>query len=194
MPFVKLVDPADAPPETQAAFEAGAQAYGKVLDAWRMIAHNPGAFEAYFPFVRSVFAPGALDQRIKELTAVRVTLLNHCRYSLTHRLFSARKQGISDHELLGLIEVDEERYTEAELAALAFADELTTRPHAMTFRENPQGVSPETLERVRSLFSDPEIAELALSVSLWNMLTRLFRVMDFDLDMPAPPPEMDAVL
>jgi alkylhydroperoxidase family enzyme len=194
MPFVKLVDPRDTAADVRATFEEGGRLYGKVLDAWRMIAHKPEAFVAYFPFVRSIFAPGELDQRIKELTAVRITLLNHCRYSLTHRLYSARNYGISEEDLLGLIDVDEDRYSEAELAALAFAEELTTRVDDVTFRENPQGVSAETLERIRARFSDTEIVELALSVSLWNMLTRLFRVMDLDMDMAIPPPEMDAAL
>jgi hypothetical protein len=30
-----------------------------------------------------------------------------------------------------------------------------------------------------------------MSVSLWNALARFHRVMDFELDMPAPPPALD---
>jgi hypothetical protein len=30
-----------------------------------------------------------------------------------------------------------------------------------------------------------------MSIAVWNALSRFHRVMDFDLDMPAPPPYLD---
>ena len=88
----------------------------------------------------------------------------------------------------------EHDYSPAEQAALAFAEELTTQVDDISYAENPQGVGAETLQRVKEHYSDAEIAELALSVSLWNALTRFHRVMDLELDMPAPPPELDSAL
>lgn len=196
MPLVRMVERDEVPPDTQQTFDAGEQKYGQVLDAWRVIAHNPAIFEAYLPFVQAVFGPGALDARTKQLSAVRVTLLNHCRYSLSHRVTAARAQGIPDEDLIALAHLDEnrDRFTEAELAALDFTDELTTRVDDVSSKDEPLGVSRETLARVRGIFSDAELVELAMSVSLWNLLTRFLRVMDFELDMQPAPPELEAVL
>lgn len=196
MPLVRMVERDEVPPSTQQTFDAGVKLYGKVLDAWRVIAHNPAVFDTYLPFLQAVFAPGALDARIKQLSAVRVTLLNHCRYSLSHRVDAARKQGIPDEDLIALARLDQnrDRFTEKELAALDFTDELTTRVDDVSSNDEPLGVTADTLARVRNMFSDAELVELAMSVSLWNLLTRFLRVMDFDLDMQAAPPEMEAVI
>jgi alkylhydroperoxidase family enzyme len=131
-----------------------------------------------------------LDVRIKELTAVRVGLLNHCRYTVCHRVNSSRNNGIPDEDLLGLLDPDNHDFTDAERAALAFADELTTNMTSVSYADNRQGVSADTLVRLKAHYSDAEISELTLSVSLWNALTRFHRVMDFELDMPEPLAEM----
>lgn len=196
MPLVRMVDRDEVPADVRATFDEGEKKYGKVLDAWRVIAHNPGIFKTYFPFLQSVFAPGALDQRTKQLSAVRVTILNHSRYALSHRLDASKKDGIPEEDLVALGDLDRnrDRFTEAELAALDFTDELTTRTDEVGFREEPVGVSKETISRLQEQLKDAEIVELAMSVSMWNFLSRFLRVMDFDLDMDPPPPELDAVI
>ncbi len=194
MTLVRLVTKEEVPPEVRAVYESGEQQYGKILNTWRAIGHNPAIFQAYLPYLRAVFGPGALDQRIKELTAVRVGLLCHCRYTVSHRVSSSLKQGIDEADLLGLLNPAGHSFSEREQAALAFAEELTTRVDDVGYAENPQGVRPATLVRLKQLFSDAEITELALSVSLWNALARFHRVMDFELDMPAPPGALDAAL
>jgi len=194
MALIRLVDKDEVPTEVRAVFESGEQKYGKILNTWRAIAHNPAIFRAYLPFLMAVFAPGALDQRIKEISAVRVGILNHCRYTVSHRVNSSRNQGISDKDLIGLLNPAQHNFSPAEQAAMDFTDELTTQVDDVSYVENPQGVKAETLQRLKAHFSDAEISELALSVSLWNALARFHRVMDFELDMPVPPAEIDTAL
>jgi alkylhydroperoxidase family enzyme len=55
-------------------------------------------------------------------------------------------------------------------------------------------VSKQTISRVEQHFGDAEIVELAMSVSMWNLLSRFLRVMDFELDMEPPPPELEAAI
>lgn len=111
-----------------------------------------------------------------------------------HRVASSRKQGIPDQDLVGLLDPPRHNFSEAEQAALAFTEELTTQVDDISYADNPQGVRVDTLQRLKDHFSDTEIAELGITVGLWNALSRFHRVMDFDLDMPAPPPELDNAL
>lgn len=194
MAFIRLVEKDEVPPEVRAVFESGEKRYGKVLNTWRAVAHNPGVFQAYLPYLMAVFGPGAVNQRIKDLTAVRVGLLNHCRYTVSHRVNSSRAQGIPEADLIGLLNPQEHDFSVAEKAAIAFAEELTTQVDDISYADNPQGVSAGTLKGLKDHYSDTEIAELTLSISLWNALTRFHRVMDLELDMPAPPPELDSAL
>ncbi len=191
MELVELIDLENSPDEMGEALKAGRDAYGQMLNTWRAIAHSPVVLEAYLPYVRAVFGPGSLDQRTKDLVAVRVCYLNECRYSLSHRVASARRQGISDTDLAGLANPESHPFSEAEKAALAFADELTLGPTSVTYEDRPQVVSASTLAAIKQLYSDAAINDLAISVGLWNMLTRYHRVMGLELDMPPPPAFLD---
>jgi AhpD family alkylhydroperoxidase len=191
MAWIELVDPADAAGELAEAFAAGEVVYGKVLETWKAVAHVDGAFPAYLPYLRAAVGPGRVGARIKDLTAIRVGLLNGCRYTVSHRVASARRTGVAEEEILAVAEGSEASSDERLSAAMAFAEELTLAPPIVAPADAPQAVAPNTLVRMKALFDDPEIAEIALSVSLWNALARFHRVMAFELDMPEPPPELD---
>lgn len=191
MAWVELFDPATATGETADALASGEATYGQVLEAWKGVALVDDAFPAYMAYMKAVVGPGAVPARIKDLAAIRVSLLNGCRYSVSHRVASARRNDVSEADILGVADPATAGYDEPTAAALAFAEELTLGPPARSVGELPQAVTPATLERVKAVFDDARCAELALSVSLWNALSRFHRVMDLDLDMPAPPPELD---
>jgi AhpD family alkylhydroperoxidase len=191
MAWVELADPDEATGETATSLAAGAAAYGTVLEAWKAIALVDGAFPPYLAYLRAVVGEGALDVRIKDLTAIRVGLLNGCRYSVSHRVASARRNGVDEREILAVAAPTSEVFDEPTLAALAFTDELTLAPPSVSVAEAPQAVTARTLDRVTAVYDDRQRAELALCVSLWNALTRFHRVLALDLDMPEPPAELD---
>lgn len=191
MTWIELVDPETAEGELAEAFAAGEAIYGKVLEAWKAVAHVDGAFQHYLPYLRAAVGPGRVDARIKDLTAIRVALLNGCRYSVSHRVSAARKAGVEDSEIVGVADPDAAGYEERLLAAMAFAEELTLAPATTPPSQAPQAVGRATLERMKASFIDPEIAEIALSVSLWNALSRFHRVLALPMDMDDPPAELD---
>lgn len=191
MTLVRLLDPQEADPAVAPTLESGLAQYGVVLNTWRALLHRPSIFTAYLPYLRAVAGPGVLDQRIKELTAFRVAIANHCRYSASHRVRAARAAGVTDEELAALARDELDGFSEAEQAALEFARELTVLPASVRFGRDPQAVDNAVLEQVQALFSDPEIVELTANISLWNALTRFHRVMGLPLDMPPPPPAVE---
>lgn len=193
MAWARLFDPSEATGELAAALEKGEAAYGQVLEAWKAIALVDGAFPAYLAYLPTVVGPGHVPVRIKDLTAARIGLLNGCRYSVSHRVAAARRNGVSERDILGVADPAAADYDEPLAAAMAFAEELTLLPPTTSPDEAPQGVSTATLERVAAVFDDAARTELALACSLWNALARFHRVMALDLDMPAPPAELDRI-
>ena len=191
MTWIELVDPETADGELAEAFAAGEAIYGKVLEAWKAVAHVDGAFPNYLPYLRSAVGPGRVDARIKDLTAIRVALLNGCRYTVSHRVTSARNAGVDEAEIVRVADPETAGYEERLAAAMAFAEELTVAPATTPPAQAPQAVSPATLERMKAAYTDPEIAEIALSVSLWNALSRFHRVLALQMDMADPPVELD---
>jgi AhpD family alkylhydroperoxidase len=193
MAWVRLLDPVEATGELAAALAQGEQAYGQILEAWRAVALVEGVFPVYGPYFRAVTGPGRVPLRIKDLVAIRIGLLNGCRYSVSHRVASARRNGVGEQAILGTADPDGAGYEEPLAAAMAFAEELTVGLPASSVASVPQGVSEQTLARVAASFDDAQRAELALTCSLWNALTRFHRVMGLELDMPAPPAVIDPV-
>jgi AhpD family alkylhydroperoxidase len=168
----------------------GAKAYGQVLNTWAAIGNSPGLFAAYLPFLRQLNGPGELDVRIKDLTAVCVAVLNHCRYTTSHRCKSALANGVTADELTAVARGDFASFNERDRIALKLAREMTLSIPAATYGDNATGVSTTILKDAEKSFGPGELVELTMAISVWNALSRFHRVMAFELDMPEPPAEV----
>src|SRR3546814_12682501 len=85
MTLVPLVEGDDFASDDQTAMQAARSGYGQLLYTWQAIANSPGLFSAYLPFLQKVAGVGDLDVQLKILVALRVAVLNHCDYTLSHR-------------------------------------------------------------------------------------------------------------
>jgi AhpD family alkylhydroperoxidase len=189
LPDQEDIDPADLP-----AIETGLAAFGHLLHTWQAVATVPGLFSKYFPYLRTLTGPGPLDQRVKELTAVQVAMLNHCRYTVCHRSFSARAKGVTDAELVAIAANDLVGFSETERLALEFTRAVTLDVPAVTAAENRVGIDQTLRQRVSDAFAPDQLVELLMSISLWNAIARFHRVLDLDLDLPDAPAEVGALL
>lgn len=190
MAWVELPDPAEAEGSLADAFARGEARYGQVLQAWRAVGMVDGAFEAYLPYLSAVVGPGAVPIRIKDLSALRVAILNRCRYTISHRVASARRNDLDEADIMAMADPSVADLDEPLRAALALTDAMTLGPPTTSFADAPQGVDAAVLERCKAAFDDRQLAELTLSISLWNALSRFHRVLGLDLDMPEPPPAL----
>lgn len=194
MALVELVAPEAASADVIPILESGRAQYGTVLATWRALLHRPTIFATYLPYLRAVAGPGDVSQRTKDLSALQVALLNHCRYSTSHRAGAARASGASEAHLAALARGDMTPFSAEERVAIEYATQLTMQPPVVDFHASRQGVEADLLRRVRDAFTDPQIVELTASICLWNALSRFHRVMDFELDMPPPPAALEEVL
>jgi alkylhydroperoxidase family enzyme len=194
MSLVPLIDPADVDEYDRPTMEIGETAYGKQLNTWRAIAQRPGMFAAYLPFIRAVAGPGSVPMRIKDLTAIYVCVLNHCRYSTSHRCASAAAQSVPDADVVAVATGNHDHFEPELRLALELARVMTLDFPAQSITDAPSGIDMPLREQLQQTFTPGELAELTMSISLWNALSRFHRVMDLELDMPAPPPAVDGVL
>ncbi|HXG40459.1 MAG TPA: carboxymuconolactone decarboxylase family protein [Candidatus Limnocylindrales bacterium] len=194
MTLVRLLEPEEADPAARATLDDIATRYGTVLATWRALLHRPPIFVAYVPYLRAVAGPGVVEQRTKELAALRVAIANHCRYTASHRVRAARAAGVTDDELDALAADRLDGFAERERVAIEYARELSVCPPVVGYEASPQAVDDRLLGRVREVFSDAEIVELTADICLWNALARFHRVMGFPLDMPAPPQSIEEAL
>jgi AhpD family alkylhydroperoxidase len=189
LPEKENMDPEDLP-----AIDTGLAAFGHMLHTWQAVANVPGLFSKYFPFLRTLTGPGALDQRVKEITAVQVAVLNHCRYTVSHRCFSAQGKGVTEEELIKIAANDLQSFSETERLALEFTRAVTLDVPSITASASATGVDETLRERVKEAFEPEQLVELLMSISLWNAIARFHRVLDLDPDLPDAPAEVNALL
>ncbi|MET8413064.1 carboxymuconolactone decarboxylase family protein, partial [Streptomyces sp. NPDC005195] len=178
----------------QPALAQGVNMYGDVLNTWAGIGNSPGLLAKYLPFLGQLNGPGALEQRIKELVAVRIAVLNHCRYTASHRCTSALAKGVELDELAAVASGELKGFTEQERLALQLAEEMTVALPKAPVESSPTGVSASVRDDVQRMFDAPELVELVMCISMWNALSRFHRVMAFELDMPEAPAPVAAWL
>lgn len=190
-PLVNLLTAADVDGPVREIVDSGLAQYGQLLNTWGALLNRPEIFAAYLPFLRAVAGPGLVDARLKDLSALLVGHLNGCRYTVSHRTTSARRNGASEAELVLVTTRQWAAFPRHEALAFEYTARLTVDPVSVPYAAQPQLVPDELLAELKSLYTDPQIVELTMSIAVWNALARFHRVMGFALDMPAPPLAID---
>ena len=76
-----------------------------VNNFWKVLAHDPALLKRTWDTLKQVMAPGALDPLVKEMVYIAVSATNGCEYCTYSHTASARKQGMSEEQLMELLAV-----------------------------------------------------------------------------------------
>ena len=80
MARLSAVDPAAADASLKSLFDDFIRERGAVPNMFRTLAHDPELLKTWFAAFRATLREAAVTTRVKEIVAVRVSHLNHCRY------------------------------------------------------------------------------------------------------------------
>lgn len=80
MPRIKPLHPDDAPAEARPTLEGFFKARGSVPNMFRTMALRPAVMRTAADHMDAIFTDSAVEPKVLELVAVRVSLLNSCRY------------------------------------------------------------------------------------------------------------------
>ena len=72
---------------------------------WKMIANDPETLERTWNSLNQVMKKGALNQLVKELIYIAVSMTNSCEYCIRSHSSAAKKRGMTDKMLKELIAV-----------------------------------------------------------------------------------------
>lgn len=187
MSFVRLVEFDELQGTARDMAESGLAQYGQLLNTWRALLHRPDLFTAYLPFLRQVAGAGEVPLLLKDLIAMYVGVLNHCRYTTSHRAAAALTHGATDELLRQVASGDWAELDEQTRVALEATRELTLLPPTTTYGGSPQALTAETRDGLSRLFVDSERMDIVFTIAVWNGLARFHRAMDLPLDMPPAP-------
>jgi alkylhydroperoxidase family enzyme len=152
----------------------------------RVYAQAPRIAGPYLQFMTALRENGTLPRRLVELVRLRVSFHNQCRSCMSIRYAYGLEGGIDDGLVCSLERPEEaDDLTDAEKAALAFADKMAT---------DHLSVSDETFARLYEHFDDQEVMELCFQVATFVGYGRMGAVLAMTDDLPAEYADPDAVL
>lgn len=136
----------------------------------------------YYPWHSNVEgAAGAarLSPRLKELVRLRIAILNGCRTCQSARL---APESVPERHAVGIWEEDfaaSPDYTEAELAAVEFAERMAVDHH---------GIGDAEIEALREHFGDAEILELMMMAGQYIGFGRTLAILQLEtVECPLSP-------
>lgn len=125
------------------------------------------------PFVAAVQQPDEIDAKLKERIILRVSMLNQSAYCThAHEQISA-KMGFTPVEIAAMRDPASAGIGDDERAALAYAEELTLRPGAIS----DAVYSGSELSR---FFGESKIVEITMIAALYNMVHRFNEALKLD--------------
>jgi uncharacterized peroxidase-related enzyme len=171
MARISLIELENASPEVKEIYEQKLR--GKPANVHKALAHRPDVLKNYLPFYASVGR--SLDRKLYELTYIRVSTINGCRYCLQHHLASSKRTGVTPEDWAALKQGNYSRFTEKEQAALAYAEKLTRDPHS---------VHDADIAGLKKHFSEAEIVDLHLLTGVANLTNRFTDPLGLEVEFP----------
>lgn len=130
-------------------------------------AHVPAVLKTFTAAWDQTFVNGVVDHALKELCRVYVTKTVQCGYCAAQR---SSKVEVGEDRYDDLLDYEKsDRYTEREKAALAYTDAIVWDASLAT---------PELWERLRRLFTPPELVELGFFIALTSGQQRWLKTLD----------------
>ena len=80
MPRITPLHPDDASPEARTTLEEFFKARGNVPNMFRTLARRPAVMKTASDHMTAIVTDSAVEPKVLELLAVRVSILNACRY------------------------------------------------------------------------------------------------------------------
>ena len=154
----------DAVPEdVKPIYERYASEYGPFLNQVRVFAHPPVAVKHIMGLLLELKDEQILPKRYLEIALVTVSKINECRYCVAHHTPRLIQQGLAPETAANILEPD--------CPGLDTVDRLV-RDYSVEVTERFQYIRDNMFEELRRHFSEEQIVELTLRISLCGFFNR----------------------
>ncbi|NBB99506.1 MAG: peroxidase-related enzyme [Bacteroidetes bacterium] len=181
MPYIDIIDEADATGALKDAYDAIAQTRGKVANIMKIHSLHPAAMLRHMELYQTLlFGRSGLKRAERELIATVVSSINGCAYCTHHHAEALRAYWKDEARVQSIVDVqlDAAALTKREQAMAAYARLLTEAPTAVTDAH---------VDPLRDAgLSDRDILDVNLITSYFNFVNRIAE----GLGVPFSPEEM----
>ena len=176
MARVPLIEAENHPELRDLAARIQSARRGRLINVYRLLLHSPPLAETWFAHNNAVRWSTTIGGRLREMVIIRVGYLTGVAYVIGQHLPKlALAEGLTLEECEALKDWRAASpFSEAERAALAYADTMTGDVH----------VPDNVFKPLRTHFNTRQIVELTVLIGTYAMHTRVVQALEID---PEPP-------
>src|SRR5436305_6770582 len=164
MARVRDIGSGELPADLAEIYDAFAESYGPFRNQVAVFAHVPAALRHLMPLLMELRAAKTLPKRALELAIVTVSQLNACHYCVAHHKPFLAVEGVSAAGADRLLDYRDH-------PELDEVDKLVVE-YAIASWEHPNRIPESLFERLRGHFSEAQIVELTLRITLCGFFNR----------------------
>jgi len=158
-------------PEVQPLVDEIVSQRGGVLHLYQMLMHSVPVARGWLQYLTAIRHQCRLSGALRELVIMRVALLNGAQYEADVHAPIARKEGLGQAQLDGLVEwTASDAYTPEQSTVLALTDAMT----------RDVKVPAVLIEQVRVFLDEREVVELVATIAAYNMVSRFLVALEID--------------
>ena len=173
MSRVQKIQKEQAQPKAREIYDKIESNGAKVLNLYKVLAHNPSVLHNFLRLGNSLLASTELSPKLRELAILRVAKLTGSEYEWTQHYSIALEAGVSHEQTEGISYwTNSTNFNDKERAVLQYTDEVA---------QNVE-VKDETFRALQQHLNERSIVELTLSIGFWGMVARLLVPLQVDID------------
>lgn len=172
MARVSLIDEQDHPELSELIARIRGARGGRLLNIYRMMLHSPSIAGAWLDFNSTVRFRSDVDGQTRELSVMRVAMLNGVDYIVrAHAPVYAIQEGLTAAQVDALVNWSESKlFSDRHRALLAYVDAMTRDIEV-----------PDTVfARLRQHYGERQVVELTVLIGVYNMHTRVLKALRID--------------
>lgn len=153
-------------PELMEVFEPVIERMGFIPNSQLVMAHKPDLLRAFIALGRAVYSQeeGSIPFELKNLIGAVGSKSAGCMYCTAHTASNASRAGAGNHKIAAIWEYEtSDRFTDAERAALRFAQAASQVPNMTTEAD---------FAELRKHFTEFQIVEIMSVIAMFGYLNR----------------------
>jgi len=173
MARVRLIEKDQASPEVKEIFQKIEDNGARILNLYKVAAHNPKVFLNLIRLGNSVIGRMELSPRLREIAILRVATLTGSEYEWTQHTPVALQTGVTQKQIDAIPDwKNSPEFSNEECAVLQYTDEVA---------QNVK-VTDRTFDMLKSFFGEQAIVEITITIGYYGMLARLLVPLQVEVD------------
>jgi uncharacterized peroxidase-related enzyme len=161
------------PEDLRPIYEAFCGGYGNFANQMKVLAHSPEAVRHLGGLMLAWRERGNLSRRVVEVAVVTVSRVNRCPYCIAHHGPVLVDLGLPPEAVEAILDPVPPGFTPAD---------VLVRDYARLVIERPWGIRDRVFEGLRETFTDAQIVELTLRISMCNLFNQLNESMQIAME------------